>query len=431
MNHHPTSNERRRPHQQLIPGTDHNHQIHNTMTMLSTMNIRSTKMKTPFSHVFRFVFCLLCIIATCSAFSSQSPTTRMARPLLIQQRYNNDSQRSLHRLQASPDDSNTSKKAKVRFSGIDLDKDTNTATNPVDYLLLLITSDIGSIVLGLAGIVVLLVGRALLDNTDSFVTTGLDTRKSISAIQVARMGQETRSNLLAVFACGAVLLNGISKLDVTSVLAETVILEGTELDKPLLLLSTATDNSQSSSQPLESSASSSSVPWVLESLVSSATPAKTAVLLQRKETSDADSSSWKILAMAGTVPDAWAAASASTSTPKQPQLLPYMPIIERFQSGTNRESYLPTLQALPGRSEFTYLPDNTQAVLLIPVLTSGDVDDSSKATATTTKATSTTTTVIALGADQARSFTPRNVAWSQAVAARLAAEMEEPSSPTS
>jgi hypothetical protein len=117
------------------------------------------------------------------------------------------------------------------------------------------------------------------------------------------------------------------------------------------------------------------------------------------------------------VPDAWARAASAKDTP---QLLPYMPIIERFQSGTDRESYLPTLQALPGRSEFTYLPDNTQAVLLIPVLTG----DSKAATATATA----TTTVIALGADQARSFTPRNVAWSQAVAAKLAAEMEQSSS---
>jgi Mg/Co/Ni transporter MgtE len=150
------------------------------------------------------------------------------------------------------------------------------------------------------------------------------------------------------------------------------------------------------------------VQWVLESLLT-ATPAKTAVLLQRTE------GSWKILALAGTVPDAWASAALS-SAKDTPQLLPYMPIIERFQSGSNRESYLPTLQALPGRSEFTYLPDNTQAVLLIPVLTG---DSTAAATAAAT------TTVLALGADQARSFTPRNVAWSQAVAAKLAAEMEE------
>jgi hypothetical protein len=385
------------------------------------MNSR-TKTDAPFALMLRFGVSLLWLLIiagnsdTCSAFSSQSqsraPLTRInTQPTIAlrvgcHHRYSYDSRQSLHRLQASPDESNsnsnsnskeTSTKASVRFSGIDLDKD-NTATNPIDYLLRLITSDVGSIVLGLSGVVLLLVGRSLLDNgyIDSLTATA---GMSITAMQVESMGQETRSNLLAVFACGAVLLNGISKLDITSVLAETVTLEGKELDAPLLV---TTDQSSSLLK------SSSSVQWVLESLLT-ATPAKTAVLLQRTE------GSWKILALAGIVPDAWAAAALS-SAKDTPQLLPYMPIIERFQSGSNRESYLPTLQALPGRSEFTYLPDNTQAVLLIPVLTG---DSTAAATAAAT------TTVLALGADQARSFTPRNVAWSQAVAAKLAAEMEE------
>jgi hypothetical protein len=231
------------------------------------------------------------------------------------------------------------------------------------------------------------------------------------------MGQETRSNLLAVFACGSVLLNGISKLDVTSALAQVVTLEGTELDEPLLLTSLTAKNTWPSV----------SVPWVLESLLT-ATPAKTAVLLQRKESSD----SWEVMALAGTVPDAWAvlpSTSSSTNnnnTPTaqpQPHMPSYTPIADRFKSGTNQETYLPTLQALPGKSEFTYLPENTQSVLLIPVLVSnGDSTSTATLTATTT---TTTHTVLALGSNQARSFTPRNVAWSQAVAARLAAEMEQ------
>ena len=32
-----------------------------------------------------------------------------------------------------------------------------------------------------------------------------------------------------------------------------------------------------------------------------------------------------------------------------------------------KESYLPTLQALPGKVEFTYLPSNAQEALLLPV----------------------------------------------------------------
>ena len=259
----------------------------------SNMNSRSTGAKThaPFAPLFRFGVSLLWLLIiassseTCSAFSSQSqsPPTKITRQPTIaprfgchHHRYSDASRKSLHRLQASPDDLNsnsnsnskgTSTKASVRFTGIDLDKD-NTATNPVDYLLRLITSDIGSIVLGLSGVVLLLVGRSLLDNgfTDSLTAT---RGMSINAMQVESMGQETRSNLLAVFACGAVLLNGISKLDITSVLAETVTLEGKELEKPVLV---TTDQS---SLLLKSS---SSVQWVLESLLT-ATPAKTAVLL--------------------------------------------------------------------------------------------------------------------------------------------------------
>jgi hypothetical protein len=416
-------------------------------------------MKSPSALLFRFgvtmpllwlVLVLVCGSKTCSAFSTRAqtriahvhvhpaaavrvrfgclPLRRSASAFLV-------NRPSLHRLLASPEDSsdttsnnnnsnnsnnNNNNKASVRFSGVlvdnsDLDKDISAA-NTVDYLLSLVTSDVGSIVLGLAGLVLLLVGRLLLDNSNG---SSLGTSSSGSAVNVnvESMGQETRSNLLAVFACGSVLLNGISKLDVTSALAQVVTLEGTELDEPLLLTSLTAKNTWPSV----------SVPWVLESLLT-ATPAKTAVLLQRKQSSD----SWEVLALAGTVPDAWAvlpSTSSSTNnnnTPTaqpQPHMPSYTPIADRFKSGTNQETYLPTLQALPGKSEFTYLPENTQSVLLIPVLVSnGDSTSTATLTATTT---TTTHTVLALGSNQARSFTPRNVAWSQAVAARLAAEMEQ------
>lgn len=269
-------------------------------------------------------------------------------------------------LQSSSDDSDkASTKASIQFSGIDLDKDFTT-TNPIDYVLSLVTSDVGSIVLGLAGLVILLVGRLVLDDPD---------------VVVESMGQQTRSNLLAVFSCGAVLLNGISKLDVTSALAQVVVLEGIELDEPKLI-STNADSS------------TSAVQWVLESVLA-ATPAKTGVLLRTE-----DGLSWNVLAAAGTIPGADSSGVGTVPS--------YTPILDRFKSGTNKESYLPTLQALPGKAEFTYLPENTQAALLLPV---GLNDSSGK------------TTVLALGSNQARSFSPRNVAWGQAVAARLADDM--------
>ena len=264
-------------------------------------------------------------------------------------------------------------KATIRFSGIDLDRDTTTS-NPIDFVLSLITSDIGSIVLGLVGLVILLVGRVIfnVDNTE-----------------VDDLAQETRSNLLAVFACGGVLLSGISKLDVTSALAQVVTLEGTKLEEPLIL----TDDK-------DTDESTMAIQWVLKSLLT-ATPAKTAVLLRKS--GDASGGSWDVLALAGIVPDTWVASKSAVPS--------YTPILDRFQSAAAQETYLPTLQALPGKAEFTYLPVNAQAALLLPVRS---IDGNS----------SDTVTVLALGSDQARSFTPRNVAWGQAVASRLAVDME-------
>ena len=268
-------------------------------------------------------------------------------------------------------DATKSTTAKVRFSGIDLDKtddnDDNMAAtiNPVDIALSWFTSDVGSIVLGVVGLLLLLVGRLVLD---SDITSDVES-----------LGQETRVNLLAALATGAVLVNGVSKLDVESALAETVTLQGVTLSEAVLD-ETAKDTSNDTE-------------WTLQSLLS-ATPAKTAVLLEADE-----SGSWKIAAMAGIVPSA---------DPSLVQVPSTTPILDRFQKTDRKsETYLPTLQALPGRTEFTYLPTNTQAVLLVPVDSSPSI------------------TVLVLGSNQARSFTPRNIAWCQTVATRLGTQMSQ------
>ena len=72
-----------------------------------------------------------------------------------------------------------------------------------------------------------------------------------------------------------------------------------------------------------------------------------------------------------------------------------------------KESYLPTLQALPGRVEFAYLPPNVQEALVLPVPRpeewSGDGDDGRYY-------------AVVLGGDTAKSFAPRDVAWCRKVA---------------
>ena len=237
----------------------------------------------------------------------------------------------------------------ARFTGIQKED----ATSNLDLVLRAVVSDVGSIVSGLIGLT-LAVGYRLAHQ---------------DLLSTETMGQETRTDLLAVFACGAVLLNGLTKLDVTSALAESVVLDGLVLDEAVFY----TD-----SYPID-------LPWALDSFLS-ATPAKTAVMLEYS------SNSWKTIGIAGTVPHQEALRRGASQAVN--------PIIDRFleQGTTKKETYLPTLQAIPGRVEFTYLPPNTQGVLLLPVSSNS---------------------VLVLGANTAKSFTPRDVAWSQLIASRI------------
>ena len=75
------------------------------------------------------------------------------------------------------------------------------------------------------------------------------------------------------------------------------------------------------------------------------------------------------------------------------------PVVETASRSPRRETYLPDLQALPGRVEFGYLPRNTQAVLLLPLCAGASM--------------------LVLGADRKRAFSPRDIAWMQAFCGQL------------
>jgi len=263
-----------------------------------------------------------------------------------------------------------------------LDKASSTAattTYALDTLLSLISSDAASIALALIGLCLLLVERLTLPEAS---TVGAD------AYQYAeKLGEETRSNLIAILACGSVLLNGISKLDVTSALAEAVKLDGIVASEPLIF-------EQDNERPIFQR--HHSLQWGMASFLQ-ATPAKTVVVLQMSTRS---SKKWEVVAMMGVVP-----VEVTAGTPKG---LSSTPILDRFQiEGNSKEAYLPTLQALPGKTEFTYIPSNTQEVLILSVPTSA-----------ASRSTSTTTAIL-LGSNRAKSFTPRDVAWCQTLAARI------------
>lgn len=265
------------------------------------------------------------------------------------------------------------KKASVQFSTPELPI-TLTPSSVLDFMVSLLTADISSIVLGSIGILLALSNR--LSSIDYEAA-------SIATNQAADMGMQSRMDLLAVFSAGAVLLNGLSSLDVTSALSETVSLDGQTLDASFYPQGSAALNKDL-------------VDWALDA-VKISTPAQSAVILCYSE----QNSKWEIFALDGIVPfneNLWKAIPDGVATP----------ILDRFLKGGqgNKETYLPTLQALPGRSEVTYLPQNTQEVLMIPF-------DITKVNCEYRKA------ALVLGSDTAKTFTPRDIAWCQVLARRL------------
>jgi Cofactor assembly of complex C subunit B, CCB2/CCB4 len=69
-------------------------------------------------------------------------------------------------------------------------------------------------------------------------------------------------------------------------------------------------------------------------------------------------------------------------------------------SSSSKETYL---QNLPGKVEFSYLPENCQTVLLLPLL-GGEA-------------------VVVVGGSQARAYTPKDIAWIKGVCERTGASL--------
>lgn len=274
----------------------------------------------------------------------------------------------------------STKKATVQFTS-------NAPVNlsPIDSLLLTVTSDRFSLLLGSLGIILLLLNRLFTFPED-----------------VAYEATRSRIDLLGVFAAGSVLLNGITKLDVTSVQSERVALEGVQVDQ--VTWCSQDDGTREFADTTE---------WALSSLIK-CSPARTAVLLSTK----GGESKWEPIAIMGALP---LSTELQQSIPRDRQT-PILDRMKRYDAssintkggsvagtsslGRNRgpkESYLPTLQALPGRVEFTYLPTNTQEVLVLPVPTA-TAEDGGRCYA------------LVLGGDTAKSFAPKDVVWCREIA---------------
>jgi hypothetical protein len=293
-------------------------------------------------------------------------------------------------------------KAKVTFQNRNTMSNSNNSRllsntlSPMDQFLLTLTSDRTSLLLGSIGILLLLLNRLLTFPDDN----------------VLYEASRSRMDLLGVFAAGSVLLNGITKLDVESVRAEKVVLEGRIVEEVMWDVGTLLG---------EEDTFRSIVEWALLSYLK-CTPAKTAILLTKRvspQQEGSNSAQWLALARVGVVP-------FKSKIPNK------TPILDRMFSGDSsikggtvggadvavgtaagnrkggpKESYLPTLQALPGKVEFTYLPSNAQEALILSV--------SSPSTSGAATAERWNYAVV-LGGDVAKSFAPRDVAWCKEIA---------------
>ena len=286
-------------------------------------------------------------------------------------RPSDSSRREYSRLfsQSNNDNDSAPSSPRVKFSSDFAGDDSSSLENPLDQLLSFVASDAFSIVSGILGLL------AVVSYRWNLVLSADPSRATAEALTY-----ETRTDLLGVLAAGSVLLNGVTKLDVTTALAESVVLEGKTLSEPEQI---GTDSS-----------GGSTLVWALESLLA-ATPAKTAVLI-----SDSGDQ-WSIQCRAGIVPSS----DDSLSLPEK------TPILERVGAPQNsKETYLPTLQALPGKTELTYLPNNAQMAVMIPIRPS-------------TADSSIRNSVLVLGGNTAKSFTPRDIAWSRIVAEKIGEEL--------
>jgi len=314
------------------------------------------------------------------------------------------------------EDNSNNGKAKISFSSTPSTmKSFTSPTDIIDFILSSLVSDIGSIVLGLVGLFIALTNRLIAISTYENVDTA--TSNAVDLI-----GEQSRIDLLAIFAAGAVLLNGISKLDVTSALAENVLLEGIfvqnnesiskyinpEIYNRVLGINVTQGNKEQ--EKLDGKKDFIDLDWTMNSLLES-TPAKTAVLLMRFE------NEWIPILVDGILPTSLIIPSVSSSTSKTYKIPEEIntPILNRFlkQNVIVKETYLPTLQALPGKVEFTYLPPNAQEALLLPIVadTSSNRNDDSSASGMIF--------ALVVGSERAKSFTPRDIAWCQVVANRL------------
>ncbi|CAM9191009.1 unnamed protein product [Ascophyllum nodosum] len=178
---------------------------------------------------------------------------------------------------------------------------------------------------------------------------------------------QARTDILGVIASGGLVTNGVYLLDLKIKEAEKVTLVGTFVQEY------HADLTPSSRRDLK---------WLCESLL--LVSAATSVLVYRDG---------KTLARVGVMGSSRVVRDA--------------PILKSCVEGgrRGREQYLADLQKLPGKVEFDYLPENCQAVLMLPVREAS--------------------AVVVVGTNRARAFTPKDIVWMKGLSEKAAYSLHE------
>ena len=181
---------------------------------------------------------------------------------------------------------------------------------------------------------------------------------------------QSRADLIATLAPVLLTLKGLTDLDIKEREAEAVPLDGTK---------------QAWASSAVSDAARRELEWAADSLLASMTSCTSIAVWHDGRT----------VLLRGTLPAAVAARPDEAVVPG--------PLVTKcMEKKSGAPEYLPALQLLPGRVEFGYLPEKTQAVLVLPM---GDQGASRGA--------------VVLGADAQRAFKQDDIAWARALSARM------------
>ena len=178
---------------------------------------------------------------------------------------------------------------------------------------------------------------------------------------------QSRVDLLSAFACCFLMLDGISRRDVETNVADSVRLVAAQRGKGFSATLTPSERRD--------------LDWTATTLLDAMPDAATVVVWDHHR---------------GTLARVGALGAGILDLEAPPTL--------RAALDDNEPTYLPDLQALPARVDFSFLPPNTPAVLLVPSGTTG---------------------IIIIAANRKRPFSPRDLLWASQLSVRLASLLGE------